>query len=221
MDHRFRSGLWLAFIPLALISITRNQPAVLAPGGSIQLAAFSDDTNQVAVIVRLERGLTGGIFLSATFTAPAGYHLYSKDIPRGGVYGHGRPTLIELPAGAKMHPAGLLDESVSTEIFGHEPDGPPVYPDGPVTLTLPVDLPPSQAPWVADEISLTYMTCSMTTCDPPTVGKLVPVRVPGLAAVFNPSIRSRAARLQNRCTKKVSGKPETFFFSVSTLAWPG
>ncbi len=186
MVHPSRFLSFLAFGILAWSSISRNEPNVLAPGESLPLAAFTDASNQVSVVVRLERQLTGGTFLSATFTAPPGYHLYSKDIPRDGVYGHGRPTLIELPAGAKMRIAGPLAESVTTEIFGHEPDGPPVYPEGPVTLTVPVNLPSSREAWVADQISLTYMTCSMTTCDSPTIGKLVPVKVPSLAQVVGP-----------------------------------
>jgi hypothetical protein len=57
-----------------------------------------------------------------------------------------------------------------------------VYPRGPVTLSLPVELPPG-AEWVEDELSVTYMACSSGQCKPPVVGKVIPIRIPGAQAV--------------------------------------
>ena len=48
-----------------------------------------------------------------------------------------------------------------------------VYPLGPVTLSLPIDLPPG-ADWMEDELSITYMACSANQCKPPVEGKIVP-----------------------------------------------
>jgi uncharacterized lipoprotein YajG len=49
------------------------------------LAAFNQ--NYVSVDINLQQDSSQMIFLSATFTPDKGYHLYSKDIPREGVYG--------------------------------------------------------------------------------------------------------------------------------------
>ena len=160
-----------------LLASCASQPR-LAVGASLPLSAFSDPNNDVSVSIQLTRANSVTVLLVATFTPPAGYHLYSKDIPRTGVRGQGRPTLIELPAGAKMRAAGPLGESVGPYLPGYVPDGAPIYPAGPVTLTLPIRL-PDQAGWVDDQVSLTYMACTDLECKEPTVGRLVSVRVPG------------------------------------------
>lgn len=168
-------------IPLALalilVSSCTGQPA-LRRGESIPLASFSDPLNHIEVSIQLTRALDGHTLLTATFTPPSGYHLYSKDLPRNGVRGQGRPTLLELSSASRMQTLGALSESVSASIPGYVPDGAPVYPPGPVTLTLPVQL-PDQAGWADDQISLTYMACTETICSAPTVGKQVKVRIPG------------------------------------------
>lgn len=178
MPTSYRYRLILAmFLTCSLLAACAPQPA-LAIGANLPLAAITDAQNGVAVSVSLARTGAGSFLLRATFTPPPGYHLYSKDIPRSGVHGQGRPTLLELPTGAKMQPAGPLAESVGASLPGYNPEGPPVYPDGPVTLTLPVQL-PEQSGWVADQISLTYMVCTPLNCREPTVGKLIAVQVPG------------------------------------------
>jgi hypothetical protein len=89
---------------------------------SIPLASFTE--NSVAVSIWLEPGDNGSYQLSARFTPPAGFHLYSKDIPRTGVDGLGRPTLLELPGNAKMQATGQLTESVAAEGFAGVPGRP-------------------------------------------------------------------------------------------------
>lgn len=177
--HRYSA---LSTLLICLLAVACAPTPTLPPGENIQLASFTDSINHVAVSVRLSRPSNGTFLLVATFTPPSGYHLYSKDLPRAGVRGQGRPTLIELAAGAKMQPAGALTESVAASVPGYVPDGAPVYPSGPVTLTLPVKL-PDQTGWVDDWISLTYMDCTQVQCLPPTVGKLVQVKIPGAGSV--------------------------------------
>jgi hypothetical protein len=142
---------------------------------SIPLASFTE--NSVAVSIRLEHNKDGSYQLSARFTPPAGFHLYSKDIPRTGVDGLGRPTLLELPAGARMQAAGPLTESIPAEIPAFEPKELLVYPAGPVTLTLPVRLPENQTGAIQDVLSVTYMACNKTGCKPPVVGKIISINV--------------------------------------------
>jgi hypothetical protein len=148
-------------------------PAVSEP---IALAAFRE--NYVDVSISLERDPAGNAFLSATFTPLEGYHLYSKDVSIHGVGGLGRPTLLELTADSRMTALGALLESAPAQEPDFEPKELLVYPAGPVTLRLPVEL-PSGNHWIDDEIKVTYMTCSAYQCKPPVEGKIVLVRIPG------------------------------------------
>ena len=132
--------------------------------------------------MHLTRNLDNSFLLEALFNPPSGYHLYSKDLPLSGHNGQGRPTLLELPADSRMRATGGLTESVPSNMVGYEPDGPLVYPEGPVTLTLPIKLPLARG-WVEDQISLTYTACTATVCKVPTVGKLIRISVPGSLSI--------------------------------------
>jgi hypothetical protein len=145
------------------------------------LASFSE--NEVRVVINLERRPDGSAFLKATFTPlEQGFHLYSKDLPRHGVDGVGRPTLLELVSDSQLQPAGALLESVPAS-----PDQTasgvlplPVYPPGPVTLTLPVTLPLAEANggWREDRVSVTYMVCSpQGICRRPVMDKIITVKI--------------------------------------------
>jgi hypothetical protein len=167
-----------------LLGISHRQQPILERGRSLLLASYTDTTNEVAVSVRLTHKIDSTFMLEALFVPPPGYHLYSKDLPRDGVNGQGRPTLLELPPNSRMQSIGALTESLASAMASYEPDGPLVYPPGPVTLTLPVRLPLTSG-WVKDRISLTYTACTEAACKVPTVGRLVTVRVPG-ALTFSP-----------------------------------
>jgi hypothetical protein len=170
------------FLALATILMT----AYCAPSKtadqqvSLMLAAFTE--NDVQVSVQLDGAQPGEYLLSATFTPPDGYHLYSKDIPLTGVGGLGRPTLLEMTAHSQMKTLGGLIESVKAQEPDFEPKDLLVYPLGAVTLSLLVQLPPG-ADWVDDEIKVSYMSCNDNGCKAPVIGKLVPVLIPG-AEVF-------------------------------------
>jgi hypothetical protein len=138
--------------------------------------------NYVDISIYLERNSAGDYFLSARFTPPDGYHLYSKDIPLTGVNGLGRPTLLELTSAGLMKSTGELIESVKAQTPDFEPKGLLVYPAGPVTLSLPVQLPPGDA-WVNDEVKITFMACTDNQCKPPVVGKIVQIRVPSVGVL--------------------------------------
>ena len=109
--------------------------------------------------------------------------MYSKDLPRDGVDGLGRPTLLELVPGSTLQSTGVLTESVAageTDLGGLM-----VYPAGPVTLRLPVTLPPGDDP-VDEQVSVTYMACGNGSCYPPVIGKIIDIRVPGVDAIRQP-----------------------------------
>jgi hypothetical protein len=103
----------------------------------------------------------GGRELQATFSPQQpGFHIYSIDLPAQGIDGLGVPTRLSVqgsltalgrPTADRMtrllRPVGL-----QTEI--------PVYPDGPVTFTLPV----RQSGGDAAEVVVSYGACSEDTC---------------------------------------------------------
>src|SRR5262249_14653884 len=99
--------------------------------------------NHVEVNINLGAHALGHMFLAATYKPlDAGFHLYSKDLPRTGIDGVGRPTLLELPAQSGLQAAGTVTDSVPANPVKIEGlDQPfPIYPDGPVTLRVPVKL---------------------------------------------------------------------------------
>lgn len=169
--------LSLAFTILLFTCTAACTPDLAAPKSqSIFLASFTE--NYVDVSIYLERDSIGNHSLSATFTPPDGYHLYSKDIPLSGVNDLGRPTLLELTTTSQMRTIGELTESAKPKEPDFEPKELLVYPPGAVTLSLPVEL-PSGNDWVNDELEVTYMACSASQCKPPVVAKIVLVRIPG------------------------------------------
>ena len=160
--------------------LTACVPATDA-GAAWPLKLASSTESKVTVDISIERAATGGFVLAATFTPAAGFHLYSKDLPRGGVDGLGCPTLLELVAGTRLEAAGELTESVSA-MQAEGPDGLWIYPAGPVTLRLAVALPAGSG-WFDDQVAVTYMACSGSICSPPVIAKPVSLRVPGAKEV--------------------------------------
>jgi hypothetical protein len=170
LRRRYIIASWVALFFGVYVSCT---PAAEEP---ISLASFTE--NYVAVSIVLEQNASGNYLLSATFTPPEGYHLYSKDIPVTGIDGLGRPTRLALTSNSLMRSVGGLIESVKATVPEFEPRELLVYPLGAVTLRLPVELPPG-VDWMEDEISVTYMACSASLCKPPVAGKILTVRIPG------------------------------------------
>src|SRR5438552_3527953 len=61
----------------------------------VHLAEFTE--NGVAVEITLSQDKPGHRSLTAVFTpTDKDFHLYSKDLPRNGIQGVGRPTLLEV-----------------------------------------------------------------------------------------------------------------------------
>jgi len=167
-------NLFLFSLTVLLSACVSPAPAFVSPR---RLAAFNQ--NDVSVTIALQQDASRNIFLVATFIPLSGDHLYSKDIPRNGIYGEGRPTLLELTPRSAMRAIGTLSASVNDEVSSMGMDSLLVYPDGPVTLKLPVTLPAGRG-WYDDQVSVTYESCSQTTCKTPVIGKLLRVRVPRL-----------------------------------------
>lgn len=171
-----KSRIFLSVSQAIILLSTTLISCTTAPKMPIQLASLAE--NEVSVSVNLEQPSAGNYILSAIFTPPDGYHLYSKDIPIHGVNGIGRPTLLELATDSQMKALGKVTENVPAENFYFEHNEFQVYPLGAVTLSLPVELPSGDI-WVKDQLKVTFMACSSTQCKPPVEGKIVSVRIPG------------------------------------------
>ena len=100
---------FLSVLLLTTLLLASSVSCAPAPSQSVALASFIE--NYVEVSIYLEDDSAGNYFLSATFTPPDGYHLYSKDIPLMGANGLGRPTLLELTSDSRMKAIGELVES--------------------------------------------------------------------------------------------------------------
>jgi hypothetical protein len=176
-----KKPLRFTFCCLLILTACATKPD-LRPGSPIHLASFTE--NSVTIAISLELDPAGRTWLAATFTPlDPDSHVYSKDLPRDGVNGLGRPTLLELVPGSQMQAAGPLTESVPADETDLE--GLLTYPAGPVTLRLPVSLPPGSG-WIEQSVSVTYMACVNGSCSPPVIGKIVYIRIPGAAAILEP-----------------------------------
>jgi len=145
------------------------------------LSRFAE--HEVAVEIALERDRSGKAWLVGTYTpSRANLHLYGKDLPRAGIHGVARPTLLELVSSPSIRPAGPLvadQPTVDLHVAALESTF-PVYPAGAVTLRLPVTLTPRDSATAV--LSVTYMACSDRTCLAPVIDKRIAVTIPRLAA---------------------------------------
>ncbi len=138
------------------------------------LSAFTE--NGVHVDIALEQDANGRFLLASTYTpVDAQVHLYSTDLPRAGLNGAGRPTLLELPAQSGVHSIGQLtaDQPVILDPFPTLNTAFPIYPDGPITLRLPIAL-ETHDTQLDMTVNVTYMACSSTGfCLPPVENKSI------------------------------------------------
>jgi len=147
-----------------------------APALPIKLATSKE--NFVEVVIALTRKDNLQFFLSATFTPLENdLHLYSKEIPKNGTNGLGRPALLELAEDSAIKTNGKLIESVAPQMPFSGPQELLVYPAGAITLSLPVILPLGKK-WVNDQVFVTYMTCSAFSCRAPVEKKAIPIQIP-------------------------------------------
>lgn len=144
-----------------------------------KLHSFTENSVKVEIVV--ERDAIGNVILASTYTpTKAHFHLYSKDLPKSGIDGAGRPTLLEIPQEDKIRATDRLFANqpiINQELEGFtEPF--PIYPDGPVTLRLPIEIVNSDEDPIQTQISVTYMTCSSEgRCLPPVMNKQVEITI--------------------------------------------
>ena len=123
----------------------------------------------VQVNLSLEQNGAASCILAARY-APLmeHFHLYSKDLPPFGVRGQGRPTRLDIISG--LVATGELSSDAPTTDFTTMGSDVLlfVYPDGPVTLRLPV----SVAGDGSAQVKASYMACSSVKCLPATAKTL-------------------------------------------------
>ncbi|MFZ5878661.1 MAG: hypothetical protein ACOY0R_04775 [Chloroflexota bacterium] len=180
MTRKFHLLLILALILLPVLAACQPESA-LPLGATLPLGSVTE--NYVEVSIALHRSENDTYTLTATFTPlEAGLHLYSKDIPTSGVDGLGRPTLLSLPADSLLvQVGGMLESQTAQEAF----EGPSelrVYPEGPITLSMPVLLPEGED-WLDQQVLVTYMTCSDLGCRAPVENKVIAIRIPAKGLV--------------------------------------
>jgi hypothetical protein len=161
---------------LLILRARSNEAA--QPNQPVSLASFTEHGVTVEIVLKKNQGEQP--VLEGVFT-PTGedFHLYSKNLPRGGIQGLGRPTLLEVTSTDTIQAAGPLtvDKGEAGEYYEPLNLTLPVYPAGPVTLQLPVEIISTEAE-IAAELSVTYMTCKAGVCLPPVDDKRVAVVIP-------------------------------------------
>jgi hypothetical protein len=113
--------------------------------------------------------------LKVLFVPPSpGFHLYSLSMPDGGVHGLGIPTRLSVRGALAAVGAVTADQPTlqfDVAVLGVKL---PVYPDGPVTLTLPV----SHTDGSTARVLVSYGACSSTTCLAPVIDEAIPLTLP-------------------------------------------
>ncbi len=183
-NNSFKIGQIIALTAFALIIGTGILFYTIAfhPAEDRLLMAWTATENDVEVKIHVMKRPSGQLRLSATFvpTRPQ-FYLYSKDLPKDGLNGLGRPTLLEVIRSDSIKPTGLLEADQPARDIYVETLGLsfPVYPVGPVTLSLPFELVASSKT-VSMEVAITYMACSDRTCLPPVINKHMFIQVPAV-----------------------------------------
>ncbi|MCB5181915.1 hypothetical protein [Streptomyces antimicrobicus] len=157
------------------------EPAARAAGPAAPATAQFTE-NGVTVTLSVADWHAGDGTLTAVFTPEKkGFHLYSTDLPATGVEGVGRPTTVAV-SGTLRARAGLTAAADVRTIRVPGVDAPvPVYPDGPVTTTLPV-----RAEGTGDATVLVgYASCSTEEgCTIPVADRPVRLRVTATGPAF-------------------------------------
>ncbi len=137
----------------------RTYPAGVTFTEGVQLAELASNGVRVAVFRELDS--QGRPLLRATFTpAERGFHVYSKDLDPKKAGGGGLATRLELLPHASVSAAGALFADVAPQSHRNkELDASvDIYPDGPVTLRLPIQF-VGAATNVAAQVAVSYMAC--------------------------------------------------------------
>jgi len=172
-------GLLLSVAGCSSTSTTPAHAPTPTPTSTLSTATRT----QAGVAVRVSvmgQGSAGWRLKVLLVPLSRGFHLYSLSLPNGGEQGLGIPTRLSVRgaleatgAATAQEPTRLLDIAVLGVKL-------PVYPDGPVTLDLPVRDAAAAASGdgAVAQVVVSYGACSSATCLAPVIGEVIPVSVP-------------------------------------------
>jgi hypothetical protein len=109
--------------------------------------------------VEVTIAMTGSTVTATYRPIRPGFHVYSIGLPPGGVAGLGVPTRLTVRAGLTATGRATADQAVRMLDLPTLHVKLPVYPDGPVTVSLPV----RRSGRTADVV-VSYGACSSSTC---------------------------------------------------------
>ncbi|MFJ4863539.1 hypothetical protein [Streptomyces sp. NPDC088748] len=166
----------VALLCLAALTACGEQSAessAAAPAAPAATSNFSE--NGVTVTLSVSDWHAPNGTLTAVFTPEEkGFHLYSTELPLTGIEGVGRPTAVAVTGALKAE--GKLKAAADVRTISVPGvDAPvPVYPDGPVTTTLPI-----RADGNGDAtVLLGYASCSTEQgCTIPVADRPVHLRI--------------------------------------------
>ena len=136
------------------------------------LAHFAAGGVDVTITLTAWNGTVGTV--QARFVPRAGFHLYSVDLPEGGVDGLGVATALGVRGGLRATGPLTADEPVSELAIAGLDLRVPVYPDGPVTTTIGI----TRTAGDGATADVSYAACSAAVCLVPITDR--PVRLTGI-----------------------------------------
>jgi thioredoxin 1 len=153
------------------------------PSPETSLLLTERTERDVAVSIRLVMKAASASLCGTFAPTRQGFHLYAIELPDEGINGIGRPTRLSVVKSNALRPQGAAKADRASTTVKVEPLGLtfPVYPAGPVTLCMPVEVADRRD--ASADIALSYMTCSDQVCMPP-VARVV-------AVSFDPSSARR------------------------------
>jgi hypothetical protein len=133
--------------------------AACGPAPAVVTQVFEE--SRVELRLWLEPHAGGSVVVAEFRPTAEDLHLYGTELPMTGVDGAGRPTRLDL-VDPDWRASGSLSASASSRLVAYpglsEPL--PVFPDGPVTLRLPVErLTPSNGDSLI-QVEVTFLACS-------------------------------------------------------------
>lgn len=178
IKHIMKQTLLAIFLVFLFVGCQQEREMPLQTA-SYSLLAFTKNSVEVAVYLVIDEQDLAQLVTTFTPSEPT-LHLYGLDMPPTGIDGVGRPTRVTIISGAIEAAGKLTADVIATEhafpIFEHTF---PLYPDGPVTLSLPVELPDSMPESREAVFSVTYMACSSEgVCKPPVTDRQETVTLP-------------------------------------------
>ncbi len=212
----------------ALLIVCAGMRGLWAEEGASPLGSLHK--GGAVVTITLERGQGSAATLIGTFVPdppvgdrPPG-HFYSLDLKST----LGRPTLIELKPGGPVQATGALSADKPVHVLKSLDEDLPVYPEGPVTLRLPIRLPAGPVGQAVDVIvQVTYMVCgtgpdpkdsSRDYCLQPVAKQVVTVSLPTVpadagtlsgqpaAASIDPAVLREIVRTELDATRATDGE---------------